>query len=65
MNKCLKISQLLIFWLGLYIMFHLNHEISMYSVLNHNSLFSHFTNLFFLESTEILKLCVAKIITPL
>ena len=36
-----------------------------YSVLNHNSLFSHFTYLFFLESTEILKLCVAEIITPL
>ena len=36
-----------------------------YSVFNHNSLFSHFTNLFILESTEILKLCVAKIITTL
>ena len=32
-----------------------------HNVLNYNSLFSHF----FLESTEILKLCVAKIITPL
>ena len=60
MNECLKISQLLIFWLGMYIMFHSRHEIP-YNFLN--SLFSHSS--FFLESTEILKLCVVKIITPL
>ena len=57
-----KISQLLILWLGMYIMFHSRYEFP-YNLLNHDPLFSHFS--FFLESIEILKLCVVKIITPL
>ena len=42
-------------------MFYSCHEFP-YNFLNHDSLFSHFS--FFLESIEILKLCVAKIIIP-